>query len=128
MTFLPTEPLAVWVAALRSGEFEQGAKALHPDDAYCCLGVMCEIAPDVAWTSDYHPDRVAANFVVMDSNGKPPEAVMREFGLDSYAGEPDLLVEFNDGGDYDFEDIANWIEAHTVEIDGKLWVVQGEDD
>lgn len=32
-----------WVAALRSGEFEQGEHFLRSfDDEYCCLGVLCE--------------------------------------------------------------------------------------
>jgi hypothetical protein len=42
---------AAWVAALRSGEFEQGRGALFgPDDqgnpSYCCLGVLSKLAVD----------------------------------------------------------------------------------
>lgn len=34
-----------WVAALRSGAYEQGRKRLRTsNDQYCCLGVLCEIA------------------------------------------------------------------------------------
>ena len=36
---------AKWVAALRSGEYKQGRVYLHDDDRYCCLGVLCAIAP-----------------------------------------------------------------------------------
>ena len=32
-----------WVAALRSGEFEQAQGRLKDGDAYCCLGVACEL-------------------------------------------------------------------------------------
>jgi len=34
-----------WIAALRSGEYEQGAGFLHNtvQDRYCCLGVACEV-------------------------------------------------------------------------------------
>lgn len=40
---------ARWVAALRSGEYQQGYSALHavtPEDEhrFCCLGVLCELA------------------------------------------------------------------------------------
>lgn len=32
-----------WVAALRSGEFNQGVGALSLNGKYCCLGVACEL-------------------------------------------------------------------------------------
>lgn len=35
---------ARWVAALRSGEFEQGKDYLCEDGKYCCLGVLSELA------------------------------------------------------------------------------------
>lgn len=37
-----------WVAALRSGEYQQGYGVLHRkvdgNDMYCCLGILCEVA------------------------------------------------------------------------------------
>src|SRR5689334_11788613 len=33
-----------WVAALRSGEYEQGKGTLQEDGKFCCLGVLCELA------------------------------------------------------------------------------------
>src|SRR5678816_767057 len=33
-----------WVAALRSGEYTQGAGYLNANGKFCCLGVLCEIA------------------------------------------------------------------------------------
>lgn len=35
---------AQWVAALRSGEYEQGQLSLRNGNKYCCLGVLCDIA------------------------------------------------------------------------------------
>lgn len=35
---------ARWVAALRSGEYEQGKNFLNRDGKFCCLGVLSEIA------------------------------------------------------------------------------------
>lgn len=35
---------AKWVAALRSGEFEQCKEALRVGDKFCCLGVLSELA------------------------------------------------------------------------------------
>lgn len=35
---------AKWVAALRSGEYQQATGALKVLDGYCCLGVFCVVA------------------------------------------------------------------------------------
>lgn len=32
-----------WVAALKSGDYEQGKYALRKNNKYCCLGVLCDI-------------------------------------------------------------------------------------
>ena len=34
----------LWVAALRSGNYEQGKEALQDGNCYCCLGVLCMVA------------------------------------------------------------------------------------
>lgn len=36
---------AQWLAALRSGEYEQGSERLRDEEnCFCCLGVLCDIA------------------------------------------------------------------------------------
>lgn len=59
---------AKWVAALRSGEYEQGAGALRSSsDRFCCLGVLCDLHAKetgtewddcnyLAYTTDLPPD------------------------------------------------------------------------
>lgn len=32
-----------WVEALRSGNYEQGRCAMHREDKFCCLGVLCDV-------------------------------------------------------------------------------------
>lgn len=32
-----------WVAALRSGEYQQGTDQLRRDNNFCCLGVLCDL-------------------------------------------------------------------------------------
>jgi hypothetical protein len=34
-----------WVKALKSGKFKQGQSKLQRDNKFCCLGVLCKIAP-----------------------------------------------------------------------------------
>lgn len=36
-----------WVEALRSGNYKQGYGNLQTGDSYCCLGVLCEIIPEL---------------------------------------------------------------------------------
>jgi hypothetical protein len=51
---MDTEAKRAWVEALRSGKYEQGEGALKIErlDAppqFCCLGVYCDIAPELEW-------------------------------------------------------------------------------
>jgi uncharacterized protein YeaC (DUF1315 family) len=32
-----------WIAALRSGKYEQGSEKLRSVSGYCCLGVLCDL-------------------------------------------------------------------------------------
>lgn len=34
-----------WIAALRSGKYEQGQSKLKSGNKFCCLGVLCDISP-----------------------------------------------------------------------------------
>lgn len=40
---------AKWVAALRSGEYEQCAGTLRNDSGMCCLGVLCDVVNPEGW-------------------------------------------------------------------------------
>ncbi len=59
----------LWVAALRSGDYEQGQNCLRANDRFCCLGVLCDLhekkTGDGEWlpegyrhTGDSHPDEI----------------------------------------------------------------------
>jgi hypothetical protein len=42
-----------WVAALRSGKYQQGKCFLKTDDGkFCCLGVLAELAKEVGLSND----------------------------------------------------------------------------
>lgn len=46
MTQMNPDIKALWLEALRSGEYKQGVGVLHneTEDTYCCLGVLCDVA------------------------------------------------------------------------------------
>lgn len=117
------------VAALRSGEYEQGRSKLRsPDDRFCCLGVasdlaakagVCKAVPceDYGWRYDGQALLLGPN-------------VQKWFGLYRDAGEfsdeslavttprnhlARSLMKMNDDG-MTFEEIADFIEANWEKL------------
>lgn len=48
-----------WIAALRSGTYKQGMGQLKNGDAYCCLGVACDLYRKVTRKGRWEKDRCA---------------------------------------------------------------------
>ena len=125
---------AKWIAALRSGQYEQARGGLqrilyrdnetgHIDCGFCCLGVLC----DLAWKEDvcYWKDQGA---VFNDQFGRAvynadalPGPVMEWAGLDSVDPEVPFffgdigkatLSNLNDSFRLDFGQIADIIEEN----------------
>lgn len=103
-----------WVAELRSGEYKQGKKRLRTGDAFCCLGVLCNLHAQA------HP-KIAAKQrtpdLYLDEGGVLPFTVVRWAGLpDQWGGEIEVagrsaaFPAHNDGG-CSFAEIADAIEA-----------------
>ncbi len=94
---------AKWVAALRSGQYQQGAEYLENDGRYCCLGVLCEVAPGVAEPGGYGDEVLS-------------EGSLARLGLTNQ--EQHKLTELNDARDEEgnlenpFPKIADYIEAN----------------
>jgi hypothetical protein len=36
-----------WIEALESGEYTQTIRKLKKENKHCCLGVLCELIPDI---------------------------------------------------------------------------------
>lgn len=118
----------LWLDALRSGEYEQGAGQLrntltgYNEDTdsfeptgeftYCCLGVLCDLYAkenDVEW---HESD------LILDKGAFPPNQIAiwaglnvdQKVGLFGFeSGEPHDVVSMNDRGE-SFETIADIIE------------------
>jgi hypothetical protein len=132
------EVKAKWVAALRSGEYEQGSGVLNKDGKLCCLGVLCELAikdgVPISKTEHYE-NLVAYNgyetslpVAVMEWAGmtseNPKTNRMGTYRCTSLVGEETYnalrisLAEFNDGSSmlsenvepHNFSQIADIIE------------------
>lgn len=120
-----------WVAALRSGQFDQGKGKLHvkgemgnPDE-FCCLGVACALFKDrvglpvgesellevVTYSGEEnYPPLVLVEYLGLESEGHDTGNVTVKVD-DPLIGRPEVFVdELNDTHNYDFHQIADAIE------------------
>jgi hypothetical protein len=107
---------AQWVAALRSGEYEQGQAYLQKDGKFCCLGVLCDLAVKAGVITVTGGDVTAAEYGPDAETLTLPDKVMDWAGTgDSnpevlyYGGRYDTLASLNDN-DVPFGTIADLIE------------------
>jgi hypothetical protein len=114
-----------WVAALRSGEYEQGTGSLNNGGKFCCLGVLCDLAIEAGVQMDvgsynglvtYNGQQGVLPQVVMDWAGLPGPDPDVNLDPDDTLVMEELLVEgecalsaINDSG-CDFAFIADRIE------------------
>ena len=85
-----------WIAALRSGTYNQGRERLRLyEDSYCCLGVLCDIYDPKGWEQKYN------GYFWYDSSSLLPS------NLESFVSSrtQDILTTLNDRG-ASFSDIA----------------------
>ena len=100
---------ALWVAALRSGKYDQAEKVLRNrayPNAFCCLGVLCDLHADATgerWT------RNSAHFTYLGSDTYLPFAVLKWAGFEFSENHLSHLILMNDSGE-SFFTIADEIE------------------
>lgn len=108
-----------WIAALRSGEYEQGIEALAIPagkyDKFCCLGVLCDL-----YAVELDDDEVGFDVSPIDDNalafytGSTHELYYLPNIVAKYAGltatQEDKLVRMNDTGS-SFDEIATQLET-----------------
>lgn len=124
------ERVRLLVDALRSGEYEQGVKALRPeDDKYCCVGVGCDVAQKNGIGIDWLPYLGGGwSFDGMTAAFSP--ALMMWYGFDYRPerrgdGDPVIgvgrlglyqitMIGANDTEHWSFEEIAAALEARYL--------------
>jgi hypothetical protein len=97
-----------WLAALRSGKYEQARGVIRADDKFCCLGILCEVL---------RPGSTEAfNLIATENITKILDG--EDFGLLEW--NRNRLASMNDGMSFygesfhphSFKEIADWIEAN----------------
>lgn len=106
-----------WVAALRSGKYQQGLSALRRvDNTFCCLGVACEIAGVPCVLSEGDHKMVTYFYGAERRTGALPAEAQEWLGIDTsnplvnYYGGVRLLYSLNDSEHLTFPEIADLIE------------------
>lgn len=69
---------AKWLEALRSGEYQQAAGQLRDGNAFCCLGVLCDLASQSGAVRPWE-----GNGIIEDYGATLPPKVMDWAGLDN---------------------------------------------
>lgn len=98
-----------WLKALRSGEYKQTTNYLKNSDAYCCLGILC----DIHSKEKNHKWSVGESY--FSQNRGLPDQVLKWANLPNdnryvvYNGKHGQLGNANDMG-LSFKQIANIIE------------------
>ena len=89
-----------WIAALRSGKYEQMIGALNKGDKFCALGVACQLMASQLIVG-VEPN----GHTLYDGRGAfPPSKVLDALGLKDCVG---TITSMNDHDDLSFEEIAN---------------------
>lgn len=101
MSKMNPEIKAKWVAALRSGEYNQAVSVLRNGYGFCCLGVLCDLFASEHGMGDWDVNRLGGN----DGDDEEPSDEVREWArlpacnpiVRFEDGEAPVSV-FNDGG------------------------------
>lgn len=110
-----------WVAALRSGAYQQAKyKLRNSDDGFCCLGVLCELAVQAKVIE--LPIQIYRGYTYGQSNAggytaQLPPVVAQWAGItsNSYGSKPEQNLIHHNDDNHDgktFKEIADIIEEH----------------
>ena len=115
-----------WVAALRSGEYEQTVGHLQTEHGHCCLGVLCDLHLRETGRGDWRPPgrgdsphtRCYRDGLGVDGEYTPPAGVREWADMEDdpklsfrlgFGTEIYEIVNLNDGG-LSFARLADLIE------------------
>lgn len=97
-----------WVAALRSGKYEQGQNALCDGSHFCCLGVLAEIAGVPQLSA---PERIREGYDCNDDPIYKFEIAPGQFNFSSTSIPPPLWSTFLE--DLDLGTVVPETELHA---------------
>lgn len=109
-----------WIAALRSGGYEQTTECLKDSTGYCCLGVLCDISGLGEWEGNLYigadvdlPQSVQREYDLYPDGWHFPKTTVEKYTSIDLGSEPRdgySLAALNDAG-MTFGEIANMLEG-----------------
>lgn len=108
-----------WIAALRSGEYQQGTGQLSYTQTgeeefteYCCLGVLCSLVEEDYFdgTQLFLPNSIAAEVGIDHAYDGPTVTNAQRILSGMNDGVYDETI--GESRRYSFAEIADWIEAN----------------
>ena len=109
---------AKWLAALRSGEYEQTRNTLRNCKGFCCLGVLTDLyikEKEAKWIFEKRYDETVV-YWFQEAQETLPNCVKQWAGLDdsdpfvTYRERHIVISQLNDIERFNFNQIANVIE------------------
>lgn len=110
----------LWVKALRSGEYKQGKKSLQHGEEFCCLGVLCQIAPPSVEVKRFG-ENLRSELIGFSLQSQPAVRLWAQIRFDDprtpglHCLNNTTLSALNDSGKT-FNEIADVIEANWEEL------------
>ena len=105
-----------WIAALRSGKYEQGKMYLNLGGKFCCLGVACDISKEELQLDVKSVVRESGNTVKYydGKDSRLPYDVKEYFRFKCYVRAEGVneLANLNDSKGKTFEEIADIVEEN----------------
>ena|ERR1044072_3312431 len=105
---------AQWLAALRSGEYQQGHSWLRTGDSYCCLGILCELHRKATGKGEWSKCEIFTYRVetwASSTNLPTPVSEWAEVDYHNPIIQGITLATYNDGEEGDEDDAP--IRPHT---------------
>ena len=99
-----------WCDALRSGEYKQGEESLQNDKGFCCLGVACKVF--IPESKIKRKSRAPTQlFGPFPSHQSFAPMWLKDININFEARTMKRLSILNDSGEYNFNEIADMLEA-----------------
>lgn len=105
---IPVEEARKWLAALRSGDYDQCQEQLAFDGGFCCLGVACEVGGIPYHSLDGNLPSASHLYKYLGREGKLCHMTIRHEKSVSVS----TLISCNDTLELNFKQIADIIEGY----------------
>jgi hypothetical protein len=103
------EVVALWIKALRSGEYQQTQGCLRDQHGFCCMGVVSDLAArdgGMPWVEPNVPD---GDYIYRGMTDFLPPTIAKFLNLSKL--QQKILAEMNDQAEFSFAQIADKLEA-----------------